>query len=56
MVSWDPTQRDGQGRAKGKSPDRMDALVWAISKLGFHLGVARGLAPGAAPTLPTSGF
>jgi phage terminase large subunit-like protein len=28
MVSWDPVEPDG-----GWSPDRMDAMVWAVSEL-----------------------
>lgn len=45
MVEWDPTQQDElRQRKKATSPDRLDALVWGVSELGFHLGVAR-LAP-----------
>lgn len=40
MCTWDPTARDDlRGRTKKSSPDRMDALVWAMSDLGFHLGL-----------------
>lgn len=44
MVSWDPTHQDEmRARRKATSPDRMDALVWGISELGFHMGVAKFL-------------
>lgn len=40
MTTWDPTSRDElRSRGKKSSPDRMDALVWAMSDLGFHLGL-----------------
>lgn len=46
MCEWDPTtQSEAREKRKATSPDRMDALVWGITELGFHLGVAR-LAPG----------
>lgn len=46
MCNWDPRSQDTQrARRKATSPDRIDALVHAISELGFHLGVALGLAP-----------
>lgn len=45
MCEWDPTSADEMRRQRqATSPDRMDALVWGIAELGFHLGVAR-LAP-----------
>lgn len=46
MVEWAPTSQDAmRAQRQATSPDRMDALVWGITDLGFHLGVARGLAP-----------
>jgi phage terminase large subunit-like protein len=55
MCNWDPrSQETMRARRKATSPDRIDALVHAIAELGFHIGVARGLAPTARPTLPTS--
>lgn len=46
MVEWAPTSQEAMRAAKqATSPDRMDALVWAITELGFHIGVARGVAP-----------
>jgi phage terminase large subunit-like protein len=39
-------------RNKATSPDRMDALVWGIHELGFHIGVAR-FAPVSSP-MPTT--
>lgn len=45
MCEWDPTSQDElRSRKRATSPDRLDALVWGINELGFHLGVAR-LAP-----------
>lgn len=42
LTSWDPKNADLlRSRRKATSPDRMDALVFAISKLGFHLGLAK---------------
>ena len=53
MCEWDPTSQDEQrARRQATSPDRMDALVWGISELGFHLGVARGLAPVTGTIFP----
>jgi phage terminase large subunit-like protein len=47
MCNWDPkSQATQRSRRKATSPDRIDALVHAISELGFHLGVVKGLAPG----------
>lgn len=55
MVEWDPTQQDElRNRKKATSPDRLDALVWGMSELGFHLGVAR-LAP-LNVDLPSTSF
>lgn len=52
MCEWDPTSQDEQrARRQATSPDRMDALVWGITELGFHLGVARGLAPISTGTI-----
>lgn len=46
MVEWCPTSQEAmRARHHATSPDRLDALVWGITELGFHLGVARGLAP-----------
>ena len=39
MTTWDPTGSDELAKRSKKSPDRMDALVWAMSDLGFHLGL-----------------
>jgi len=37
MVTWDPSPtRDGVKRKRIKSPDRMDALVWAFHELFFE--------------------
>lgn len=46
MCEWDPTSQDVmRAKKQASSPDRMDALVWAIHECGFHLGVAgKGLA------------
>ncbi len=42
MCNWDPSTQDTQrARRKATSPDRIDALVHAITELGFHLGVAK---------------
>ncbi len=42
MTTWDPTGQDAlRARHKAKSPDRLDALVWGITELGFHIGVVR---------------
>lgn len=36
MTTWDFTSQEGQrARAKATSPDRLDALVWAITDLGL---------------------
>lgn len=53
MTSWDPTKRDVNGKTRGKSPDRMDALVWGISKLGFHVGALRRPSLSDEPALPS---
>lgn len=56
MCEWDPTSQDVmRAKKQASSPDRMDALVWAIHECGFHIGVARGMAPLAVP-LPRSEF
>jgi phage terminase large subunit-like protein len=50
MLEWSPTSQEAQRAARqATSPDRLDALVWGITELGFHLGVARGLAPLTVP-------
>ena len=42
MTSWDPETMEALGaQRKAKSPDRIDALVFALAELGFHLGIAR---------------
>ncbi len=56
MVEWAPTSQEQMRAARqATSPDRMDALVWGITELGFHLGVAKGLAPVPSPVFPTNG-
>lgn len=51
MIEWAPTSQEMQrARRQATSPDRMDALVWGITELGFHLGVAR------RPNLNTEGL
>lgn len=41
MLAFDPTSQEAARRARqATSPDRLDALVWAITQLGFHVGVA----------------
>lgn len=41
MAEWDPTSQDVmRARHQATSPDRLDALVWGITELGFHLGAA----------------
>lgn len=38
MTTWDPTSIEAaRERKQATSPDRMDALVWAMTDLGFHL-------------------
>ncbi len=45
MCTFDPLEQDKlRERKKAQSPDRLDAMVWGVSELGFHLGLARGLA------------
>lgn len=46
MVNWDPDSVERLARQKkARSPDRIDALVFALTELGFHLGLAgKGLA------------
>lgn len=42
MCTFDPRQQDKlRARKQASSPDRLDAMVWGISELGFHIGVAR---------------
>jgi len=42
MTTWDPTGQDAlRGRRQQKSPNLLDALVYGITELGFHLGAAR---------------
>lgn len=54
MLTWNPKSQDVMRvRRKAQSPNRIDALVHAIGFLGFHLGVARGLAPGIELPKPT---
>lgn len=56
MVEWAPTSQDAmRAQRQATSPDRMDALVWGITELGFHLGVAR-MANVERPRLPGDGF
>jgi phage terminase large subunit-like protein len=56
MCNWDPKSQEAQRvRRKATSPDRIDAAVHAIAELGFHLGVAKGLAPVPSPVFPTNG-
>lgn len=46
MTGWDPDTMEAlSAKRKATSPDRIDALVFALSELGFHLEIARGLAP-----------
>ncbi len=41
MCNWDPRSQEARRiRHKSTSPDRIDALVHAISELGFHLAIA----------------
>ena len=55
MAEWDPTRQDElRQKKRATSPDRMDALVWGIHELGFHLGVAR-MSP-INVELPTTAF
>jgi phage terminase large subunit-like protein len=54
MVEWAPTSQEMMRlQRQATSPDRLDALVWGIAELGFHIGVAKGLAPLSVP-LPTN--
>ncbi len=54
MVEWAPTSQEAaRQRHQATSPDRMDALVWGLTELGFHLGVAGGLGRLNVP-LPTN--
>lgn len=48
MCNWDP-----RSTGPRRSPDRIDATVYAINELGFHLGVAGGLGRLNVP-LPTN--
>lgn len=49
MVEWAPTSQEmARAQRQATSPDRLDALVWGITELGFHIGVAR------APSYETS--
>jgi len=55
MIEWAPTSQESQrARRQATSPDRMDALVWGLTDLGFHLGVAK-MAPLSTP-LPRGVF
>lgn len=39
MLTFDPTGQDElRARKRATSPDRLDALVWAVKRLGFHRG------------------
>lgn len=52
MCTFDPLKADQlRARKKADSPDRLDALVWGIKELGFHAGIAKGLA--ALPERPS---
>lgn len=55
MVEWAPTSQEQMRAARqATSPDRMDALVWGITDLGFHLNIATpSLAPLKTPPLRT---
>jgi phage terminase large subunit-like protein len=55
MLNWDPrSQALLRQRRHATSPDRIDALVHAITELGFHLGTARPMAPIASARIPSS--
>jgi phage terminase large subunit-like protein len=42
MCNWDPRSQEQMRRKRlATSPDRIDALVHAITELGFHVGVVR---------------
>lgn len=42
MVTWSPTSQEARRLARqSTSPDRLDSLVWGITELGFHLGIAK---------------
>lgn len=42
MCTFDPLEADKlRARKQADSPDRLDAMVWGINELGFHIGVAR---------------
>lgn len=42
MCTFDPLQVDKlRARNQAQSPDRLDAMVWGVKELGFHLGLAR---------------
>jgi phage terminase large subunit-like protein len=42
MCTFDPRHQDElRARKKADSPDRLDALVWGLKELGFHVGLAR---------------
>lgn len=50
MCNWVPDTKGPR-----RSPDRIDAAVYALNELGFHLGIARGLAPlSQEPSITTS--
>lgn len=54
MCTFDPLKSDQlRARKKADSPDRLDALVWGIIELGFHIGIARYNSVSGAG-LPTS--
>lgn len=43
LCSWDPTSQESMRmRKQSTSPDRMDALVWALTDLRMHLDLATG--------------
>ncbi len=53
QTTWDPRSQDAQrARRKATSPDRIDALVHAISELGLHMTSVRRPNLDGAPILP----
>ncbi len=60
MCEWAPTSQEAQrARRQATSPDRMDALVWGITDLGFHMRVWdpwHALRKPVGPILPTTTY